>query len=143
MVCCDTSFLFSLYGRDVHTPRALALVARLGEPIAVTSLNEFELRNAVRFAVFRRALPSRAAGEILGAFDADLNAGRLEARPADLESVVVEANRLSQARTEEGGHRAFDILQVVAAAQLSAALFLTFDANQGALARFAGLVVLP
>lgn len=143
MVCCDTSFLFSLYGRDAHTPGALALMARLGEPLAVTPLNAFELRNAVRFAVFRRALPSRAAGEILGAFDADLNAGRLEARPADLESVVVEANRLSQARTEAGGHRAFDILQVAAAAQLSAALFLTFDTNHRPLARVAGLVALP
>lgn len=143
MVCCDTSFLFSLYGRDAHTSGALALVARLGQPLAVTPLNEFELRNAVRFAVFRRALHRSAAGTILGAFDADLNAGRLELRPADLDSVVIEANLLSEARTEVGGHRAFDILQVAAAAQLSAALFLTFDANQGVLARAAGLVALP
>ena len=56
---------------------------------------------------------------------------------------MIEAKLLSEARTEAGGHRAFDILQVAAAAQLSAALFLTFDANQGALARAAGLVALP
>jgi len=143
MVCCDTSFLFSLYGRDVHTTRALALVARLGAPLAVTPLNAFELRNAVRFAVFRRALPCTAAGSILGAFDADLTAGTLEFQSADLDAILAEANRLSRARTEEGGHRAFDILQVAAAAKLSAALFLTFDENQRVLARFAGLVALP
>jgi predicted nucleic acid-binding protein len=143
MVCCDTSFLFSLYGRDVHTTRALALVARLGAPLAVTPLNAFEFRNAVRFAVFRRALPCTAAGSILGAFDADLTAGTLEFQSADLDAILAEANRLSRARTEEGGHRAFDILQVAAAAKLSAALFLTFDENQRVLARFAGLVALP
>ena len=97
----------------------------------------------MRFAVFRRALQRSAAGTILGAFDANLHAGRLEFRPADLDAVVLEANLLSEARTEAGGHRAFDILQVAAAAQLSAALCLTFDANQGALARAAGLVALP
>ncbi len=143
MVCCYPSFLFSLYGRDVHTPRALALVARLGAPLAVTPLNAFELRNAVRFAVFRRALPRSAAGSILGAFAADLTAGTLDFQPADLDSIFAEGNRLSRARTEEGGHRAFDILQVAAAAKLSAAFFLTFDENQRALARFAGLVALP
>lgn len=51
-VCCDTSFLFSLYGRDAHAAQALAESVRLGQPITLTTLIEYELLNAVRLAGF-------------------------------------------------------------------------------------------
>ena len=143
MVCCDTSFLFSLYGRDAHTDRALALVTKLSAPLTLTPLNDYELRNAVRFGVFRKVLETTAGAEILAAFDSDLANGSLVLNQTNLTSVVNEAKRLSAAHTAVTGHRSFDILHVAAASHLSAKVFLSFDANQRSLAHAAGLKTLP
>jgi len=143
VVCCDTSFLFSLYGRDAHTDRALALVTKLSAPLTLTPLNDYELRNAVRFSVFRKILEATAGAEILAAFDSDLATGRLILNQTNLTSVVNEAKRLSAAYTTVAGHRSFDILHVAAATHLSARLFLSFDANQRSLAQAAGLKTMP
>ena len=62
VVCADTSFLFALYGSDVHTPRALAWSRASTTPITVSELTEYELGNALRFAEFRKLLaPGEAA----------------------------------------------------------------------------------
>jgi predicted nucleic acid-binding protein len=143
VVCCDTSFLFSLYGWDAHTDRALALVTKLSAPLTLTPLNDYELRNAVRFSVFRKVLEATAGAEILAAFDSDLATGRLILNQTNLTSVVNEAKRLSAAYTTVAGHRSFDILHVAAATHLSARLFLSFDANQRSLAQAAGLKTMP
>jgi predicted nucleic acid-binding protein len=143
VVCCDTSFLFSLYGRDAHTDRALALVTKLSAPLTLTPLNDYELRNAVSFGVFRKVLQATAGAEILAAFDSDLASGRLLLNQTNLTSVVNEAKRLSAAHTAVAGHRSFDILHVAAASHLSAKVFLSFDANQRSLAQAAGLKTMP
>ena len=142
-VCCDTSFLFSLYGRDAHTLRAAATVKQLAQHLTLSVLNEFELLNAVRFAVFRQVLPAEAGASMLAAFEADVADGRLVIEGCNLAQVLTEAKRLSAGHTVLAGHRSFDILQVAAAVQLKAGLFLSFDANQRALAQAAGLKVQP
>jgi predicted nucleic acid-binding protein len=141
--CCDTSFLFSLYGRDANTPRAAAEVVQVGSPLTVTVLGEYELLNAVRFAAFRGLLPASGAGAIIAAFEADLVAGRLVIERSNLAQIVSEAKRLSALHTAAGGHRSFDILHVATAVLLTAEAFNTFDANQRALAVAAGLKVRP
>lgn len=141
--CCDTSFLFSLYGRDANTPRAAAEVVRVGSPLTVTVLGEYELLNAVRFAEFRGVLPASGAAAIIAAFEADLAAGRLVIERSNLAQIVSEAKRLSTLHTAAGGHRSFDILHVATAVHLKAGVFLTFDANQRALAGAAGLKSRP
>lgn len=143
LLCCDTSFLFSLYGRDAHTSRAAAEVVRAGSPLVVTVLGEYELLNAVRFAEFRGVLSAGGAAAIIAAFEADLGAGRLVIERSNLAQIVSEAKRLSTLHTAAGGHRSFDILHVATAAHLKAEIFLTFDANQRALAEAAGLKVRP
>jgi len=143
VVCCDTSFLFSLYGWDAHTDRALALVTKLSAPLTLTPLNDYELRNAVRFSVFRKVLEATAGAEILAAFDSDLATGRLILNQTNLTSVVNEAKRLSATYTAVAGHRSFDILHVAAASHLGAKRFLSFDTNQRSLAQAAGLKTMP
>jgi predicted nucleic acid-binding protein len=137
--CCDTSFLFSLYGRDAHTTRALAIVTKLGQPLTLTLLNEYELLNAVRFAIFRQVLPAAAGASIIAAFAADMATGRLVTDRANLTLVLEEAKRLSAVYTQTAGHRSFDVLHVAAASHLAAETFLSFDANQRALAKSVGL----
>jgi predicted nucleic acid-binding protein len=142
-VACDTSFLFALYGRDAHTPRALAAVKRLAQPLTITLFNEYELANAVQFAVFRCLLTAHDAKVILAAFDTDALAGKVILDRCNLADVVVQAKKLSLAHTAAAGHRSFDILQVAAAICLSAKIFLSFDDRQRALARGVGLQVAP
>ncbi len=142
-ICCDTSFLFSLYGRDAHTPRAAAEVVRLGLPLTITVLGEYELLNAVRFAEFRGALTATGVATIIAAFEADLAAGRLVIERSNLAQIVSEAKRLSTLHTTAGGHRSFDLLHVATAVHLKADVFHTFDGNQRLLAQAAGLKVRP
>lgn len=48
VIACDTSFLFSLYGNDVHSPKAVAWIARNTKALHLNSLTHFVFGNAVR-----------------------------------------------------------------------------------------------
>ena len=142
-VCCDTSFLISLYSNDVHSAQARFCAGGLAQPISVTEFNEFELMNAVRLLVFRRLKDAAAAALILSDFAKDLSSGKLVLAPCAFAAVFVEAKKISSLWTLTGGHRAPDILHVAAAIHLRAGEFLTFDLNQSRLATAEGLVVRP
>lgn len=139
VICADTSFLFSLYGNDAHTPRAVKWTKTLRTPITLTALNEYELGNALRFAEFREGLAPGEAALFWTQFEADRAAGRLTIAVCNLADVVNEAKRLSATHTLTGGHRSFDILHVAASVIAKAGQFLTFDANQKKLAKAEGL----
>lgn len=143
LVCCDTSFLFSSYATDAHTLRALAQLKTLGQPVAITKLNEFEFTNALRFAEYRKLLAAGKAESHIADFYADVLSGRFIDHICDLTSVLSEAKRLSVKYTLWGGYRSFDILQVAAALHLGAREFLSFDAKQRKLAKAEGLKIRP
>jgi len=139
VISADTSFLFALYGNDVHTPQALAWTRTGQSPICVTDFADFELGNALRFAEICRRLDPGQAGAFLAQYEADRAAGRIQIEVCNLASVLTEAKRLSATHTLTHGHRGFDILHVAAALQLGATHLLTFDANQKKLAIAEGL----
>lgn len=139
----DTSFLFSLYGNDVHTERAEAWARKIGRPITVTVLNRYELGNAVRFAAFRKVIAEADALSSLSAFEGDLLTGHLHPVSEDFPAIIEEARRLSGLYTMRGGHRSFDMLHVAAAKVFRAGMFLSFDAGQRKLAVAAGLATGP
>ncbi len=139
MLCADTSFLFSLYGHDSHTGKARALLAKTGQPLLLSLLNEFELANALRFAEWRGLLPAGSAAQRLEALDEDQAAGLWQRSDIALNVIVAEADRLSASHTAAGGHRSFDILHIAHARLAAPKLFLSFDANQLRLAKAAGL----
>ena len=95
VTCADTSFLFSLYGNDAHTPRAVKWMRTLQTPLTLTSLNEYELGNALRFAEFREGIAPREAALFSTQFEADRAAGRLTIAVCNLANVIDEAKRLS------------------------------------------------
>ena len=142
-VCCGTSFLFALYGSDLHTARALAYIRKLTQPLTLSILNEFELENALRFAGWRKLFPAAQIARFLSAFDMDRKSGQLIVIPCNLAAVLNEARRLSKVYTMSGGHRSFDILHVAAALECGAGKFLSFDANQRKLAQAEGLNLNP
>jgi predicted nucleic acid-binding protein len=141
VTCVDTSFLFSLYANDAHSPRALAWLKGQSSPLTVTPLNEFELGNALRFAEYRGVVTAGSAAILWSQFEADRSAGRLVVIAPNLAAVIDEAKRLSAAYTLAGGHRSFDILHAAAAVRLKAERFLTFDRRQKDLAEAVGLTV--
>jgi predicted nucleic acid-binding protein len=141
VITCDTSFLFSLYGNDVHSPKAVAWAAHNTRAIHLNSLTHFEFANALRFSEFRKAVPSGFAAQYWAGFEAAIAQGRLIVATTNLADAVDEAKRLSALYTLGGGHRAFDILHVASALRMKATHFLTFDANQKKLAAAEGLIV--
>jgi predicted nucleic acid-binding protein len=138
----DTSFLYSLYVQQVHSAAAAAYMAN-GAPLPITSLNRFELYNAIRLSVFRKLIDRRAAAADLKLISKDISTGVLTLAPCDWASVHARAERLSSERTAKAGHRAMDLLHVASALTLGASHFLTFDRNQGRLAAGSGLTVKP
>lgn len=143
MLCADTSFLFSLYRKDVHTAAAAAFLVKAAEPLALSALNEYELCNALRFAEFRGLLPPGEAVRRLRAFAEDRAAGRWHYSAIALDEIVAQAGVISELHTVKRGHRAFDILHVAHAKLARPKVFLSFDVNQVLLAKLVGLPVRP
>lgn len=141
VIACDTSFLFSLYGNDAHSGKAVAWISQNSSPLVLSSLNPLEFCNAVRFLECRKVIPAGSAARYLADFQAAIDQGRLVVRSCNLADVIDEAKRLSLVHTLTGGHRGFDILHVASALQMKATRFLTFDANQKKLAESEGVLV--
>lgn len=139
MLCADTSFLFSLYLRDIHSEAAQAHLAEAGQPLRLSPLNEYELGNALRLAEFRGLLPAGNTEHCLESLAKDQLLGRWRHSEIPLNDILAEAARLSSLHTATGGHRAFDILHVAHARLAKPKLFLSFDANQLRLAKAVGL----
>lgn len=141
VIACDTSFLFSLYGSDANSQKAVAWSAQNTRPLHLNSLTHFEFGNALRFSEFRKAISAGCAALYWAGFEAAIAQGRLIVATSNLADVVDEAKRLSSLRTLAGGHRGFDILHVASALKMNSTHFLTFDGNQKKLAEEEGLVV--
>lgn len=141
VISADTSFLFSLYGNDINTAPAVAWSAANTEAIFISSLNHYEMINALRFAEFRKAIAPGDAATFGSQFEFDLPGGRLIEKTCNLADILAEATRLSSLYTLSGGHRGFDILHVAAAKIIGATHFLTFDTNQKRLAENEGFIV--
>jgi len=135
----DTSFLFNLYAPQVHTARAAAHFAAMTEPLQLTSLNRFELVNAIQLALFRKTILAGHTQAALAAAEDDLATGASVLVPCDWGAVHGRALRIAMQHTAKGGHRGFDVLHVATALELGAKGFLTFDAQQGTLAKEMGL----
>jgi len=143
----ETSFFCALYREQENSHLADRLRESLGDPLPVTPLVLFEFRQSVRLQVrLHRNNPQLGFGSAQGNamlrdLQSDLSTGVLEVLPVDWAGVFALAEMLSAKHTESGGHRFADILHVATALQLGAAVFWTFDANQGSLAAAEGLRV--
>lgn len=146
-VFADTSFLCSLYRRQVHSPKAIAFMVTQTESFPVSTLLLLEFRQSVRFQVRLHAkdrtkgFPKVEATQMLKDLQADLRTHVLEVVPVDWAAVHQLAEDLSARFTEQNGHRLADILHVATALHLGADDFLTFDANQRLLAQAEGLKI--
>jgi predicted nucleic acid-binding protein len=141
VVSADTSFLFSLFGNDSNSQKAIDWVRASHRPLSISELAEFELANAFRFAESCQRLPAGQAAKYWAFYEADRDTGRVCVETCNFAEVLLEAKRLSAIHTLTGGHRSFDILHVAAARKIGAQQFLTFDAHQRRLASAENLIV--
>jgi predicted nucleic acid-binding protein len=145
----DTSFLYALYRQQENSPVADALIGKAREPVCVSSLVLFEFRQSARLQVFRflkdktQGFSKREAQLMLAILEENIAIGALAIVPVDWQDVHSAAERLSSRHIATGGHRALDILHVATAIHLKVRNVLTFDKNQTALAKAAGLEVRP
>lgn len=143
----DTSFLCSIYRKQDHTPRALALKRVLGEELHYTSLLEFEFLQAIELQVWlhsndkTRGYSRGEANRMMRDWEADTASGINRLVPFDMDAVLRLSRSYSLRLTASGGHRTMDMFHVATAVHLGAQKFLTFDERQRALADFAGLEV--
>lgn len=143
----DTSFLCSLYRRQVHSPKAIAFMATRTGPLPVSTFLLLEFRQSVRFQVRLNAgdktkgFGKHEATQMLKDLEADLRTKVLEVVAVDWSAVHQRAEELSARHTEHGGHRLADIVHVATALHLGKSDFLTFDGNQKRLAEAEGLKV--
>lgn len=146
-VFTDTSFLCSIYRRQVFSPRANAFMAKRSHPLPVSSLLLLEFRQSLRLQVRLHATDRTKgfgkpeANQVLKDLQSDLKVGVLEVMPVDWSDVHQIAESLSARHTEACGHRFADILHVATALHLSAEEFLTFDENQKLLAEAEGMKI--
>ncbi len=145
----DTSFLFALYRQQDNSHAARQHYDALTEPLPVSALLLYELRQSIRFQIWlhqqnpRKGVFAKEGEEALADLAANLASGAVVTVSADWADVHRTAERLSASYTKAEGHRALDILHVATALHLDARDFLTFDVNQRELARAEGLKVKP
>lgn len=136
----DTSFLYSVYREQIHSPRADAVMKENTSPLPVSSLLLFEFRNSIHFQqrLFRvdrsRGFSKHEGATMLRNLTDDLNSGVLETVSVDWPEVHRIAEMLGAKHTAERGHRFADILHVATALHLGTEVFLSFDDNQRLLA---------
>jgi predicted nucleic acid-binding protein len=138
-VYCDTSFLLSFYLTDRNSVSAIKVMQSLEEGVPFTMFHRLELRNGFRLAVFRKDITAARGKEAFKDLETDLKDRTLVHAPLDWADVFREAEKLSQAHTDDQGLRALDILHVASAVVAGSGTFLTFDDRQGKLARRVGL----
>ncbi|MBX3741195.1 MAG: PIN domain-containing protein [Akkermansiaceae bacterium] len=143
----DTSLLCALYRRQVNSPEAIAFMERHAAALPVSGLLLLEFRQSVRlqtrlFSLDRRkGFPESEGARMLRDLQSDLTDGILKIEGVDWAVVYRIAETLSSAHTRGSGNRLVDILHVATALHLGAEEFLTFDANQKALAESEGMSV--
>ena len=141
----DTSFLCAVYREQDNSKEADSYRRRMTEPVQVSTLLEFEFRQAIRLQVWlhsqdrNRGYTQAEADQMLADWESDIAAGHVEIISTDADAVLRMAEHLSEKHTTITGNRTLDILHIATAKHLSAKNFLSFDARQIRLARAVGL----
>jgi predicted nucleic acid-binding protein len=133
----DTSFLVSLYIRDVHLPEAQRLMLT-APTIWLTPFHRAEWTHAVEQQVFQRKMSPQEAQAVYANFEQD-RSDRLWHEIGFPDAAFDRCEDLARRHVSRLGNRTLDTLHVAAAIELKAERFWTFDERQAKLARAAGL----
>lgn len=136
MIYCDASFLVPLYLYEAGaSERARAEARQWKEKPLVSPLAELEMANTLRRKILEKLIEGSDADFAWRRFREDLQNGIFEWAHLNLAVGFRDAITLTQKHTATGGHRSLDVLHVAMARLLGAAVFLSFDQRQNALAK--------
>jgi predicted nucleic acid-binding protein len=139
----DTGVLLKNYSHEINSLEAIELIQSETAPLPLTQLQEMEMRNGFRLNVFRKETTPAMLLISLSLLDDDIREGRLERVALDANAFYRTAESLSRLHAASTGARSLDILHIAAALELGSTRFVTFDQRQRAVAKKAGLKVLP
>lgn len=145
MIYADASFFVALKTqRDTFHPQAVRLYDRLQDDAWIWSpWHRIEVFNSIRQLVLhpdsRRRLQLAEAKMAIHLLEEDVRVGYFAHKEADWRNVLRTANEISSAHGFTLPVRSADLLHVAYAVELSAQTFVSFDADQFALAQIAGL----
>ncbi|MDR1145391.1 MAG: type II toxin-antitoxin system VapC family toxin [Verrucomicrobiales bacterium] len=143
----DTSFLCALYRKQDNTQLALDIAGLQIEPLIVSELVLFEVRQSARLQVFNfnhdrtKGFPAGESQRLLEKLALNIQSGVLVTAEVDWRQVHRLAEKLSEQHTVSDGHRTMDVLHVATALQVKATHLYTFDENQARLAKKVGLKI--
>jgi predicted nucleic acid-binding protein len=138
----DSSFIVALYLQQQSSPAAAAFMRQHDAALPFTPWHRLEVRNAIRLAVFHRAIDSHQGKTQLKQIETDLREETLIVHaPVDWVAVLREVEKLGAAHNESIGCRSGDLFHIAEAVAWKADHFLTFDERQKKMAKVAGLKV--
>lgn len=95
IICCDTSFLVSLYGNDVHFSSALEYIKFNQTSLTLTPFNYFEFYSTLHLSEFRKKFSKEDVLFYIDKLEKDLLLNFFREPHCDLEDVLREARKLS------------------------------------------------
>jgi len=140
MIYLDTSAFIKLYLREEGSAKVHGIVVTQEEPLPVWLFMELEFYNALRFKIFLGEMTRDDVDRIISLYLERKSSGQYFAPRLD-PIALHELSVQMTARTPTIGCRALDILHVAAARLCNAALFVTADKRQAALAETEGRAV--
>lgn len=139
----DTSFLLSLALQDEHLAEARRWWKRVNLPLHTSSLVQFEAENALRNMLRRGLLDEKTHAAAVLCLDRMIRDGSIMPIHFQTRFIVAEARRLITHFAPDFPHGTLDVLHVAAARLLKSTTLASFDKNQRALAKAAGLKISP
>ncbi len=143
MRCFDSGVLLKLYLSEPNSPQAVALVQETGAPPPLTELHRLEMKAAIGQKHGRGEITATERDAVLAGFENDIAASVFAATAPDWPAVFARAEALATARATAALCRTLDTLHVALALELGGTEFCTFDSRQSAMAKAAGLAVVP
>ena len=140
MIYLDTSAFIKLYLREEGSAKVHGIVVTQEEPLPVWLFVELEFYNALRFKTFLGEMSRDDVDRVISLYLERKRTGQYFAPRLD-PIALHELSLQMTARTATIGCRALDILHVAAARLSDAALFVTADKRQAALAEAEGRAV--
>ena len=139
----DSGVLVKNYCHELNSADAISLILAEQPPLPLVHLQEAEVRNALRLKLYRRELTTATLKGALALLDEDIREGRFERPEYSTSAVYRRVETLSHRYASTTGARTLDILHVATALEIGAVRFVSFDHRQRAVAKKAGLKVLP
>jgi predicted nucleic acid-binding protein len=140
MIYLDTSAFIKLYLQEEGSAEVHGLVVSQADPLPVWHFLELELFNALRFKVFLSEMSPEEVQRLISLY-LDRKRGGQYFSPHLDPAALHELSLQMSVRTPAIGCRALDILHVAAARLCDAAMFVTADRRQAALAEAEGRAV--